>query len=157
MQEAQSRHAWWWFLAAGAVVIIVYLIVAAPVRHLLSLVLAACATVAVLVGIRWHRPRPSRSWYLFAAGMVLFTAADAIFGAFQAAGTLVPVPSVAYLLLGAGALHPSMTSTTRLVPRSQERLSPARMTVLVLPALLLPRSLGVPQAMRRAPPRPCPP
>ncbi|MFJ4982067.1 EAL domain-containing protein [Streptomyces coeruleorubidus] len=279
MQEAQSRklrrHAWWWFLAAGAVVITVYLVVTAPVRHLFSPVLAGCATVAILVGIRWHRPRPSRSWYLFAAGMGLFTVADAIFGAFQASGTLVPFPSVAdvlylaaypcfaaglislmaawgsgvrwgavldagiitlgmstlswafivmpylrnhlsalpltvslaypladllllgiaaqlvlvsgvrlptlglftvwvgatlaadalyystlaatgapiaadvsyslwmasYPLLGAGALHPSMAGTTRLVPRSQEQLSPARMTVLTLPALLGPALL----------------
>ncbi|MDQ1051798.1 bifunctional diguanylate cyclase/phosphodiesterase [Streptomyces sp. V4I2] len=279
MQEAQSkrlrRHAWWWFLAAGAVVITVYVLVTAPVRHLFSPVLAACATVAILVGIRWHQPRPSRSWCLIAAGMGLFTVADAIFGAFQASGTLVPFPSVAdvlylaaypcfaaglislmaawgsgvrwgavldagiitlgvstlswafifmpylhshlsalplavslaypladllllgiaaqlvfvsgvrllalglftlwvgvtlaadalyystlaatgapiasdvsyslwmasYPLLGAGALHPSTAGTTRLVPRSQERLSPARMTVLTLPALLGPALL----------------
>ncbi|MGW7464009.1 EAL domain-containing protein [Streptomyces xantholiticus] len=279
MQEAQSkqlrRHAWWWFLAAGALVIIVFLVVTAPVRHLFSPVLAACATVMILVGVRWHRPRPSRSWYLFAAGMGLFTVADATFGAFQVAGTPVPFPTPAdvlylaaypcfaaglislmaawgsgvrwgavldagiitlgmstlawafivmpylrshlsdlplavslaypladllllgmatklvfvsgirlpafglftlwvgatlvadalyystlattgapiaadvsyalwmasYLLLGAGALHPSMAGTTRLVSHGQERLSPARMTVLTLPALLGPALL----------------
>ncbi|MFD5233365.1 diguanylate cyclase domain-containing protein [Streptomyces qaidamensis] len=278
MPEAQSKqlrsHAWWWFLAAGAVVITVYFLVTAPVRHLFSPVLAACATVAILVGIRWHRPRPSRSWYFFAAGMGLFAVADAFFGAYQIAG-MVRFPSVAdvlylsaypcfaaglislmaawgsgvrwgavldagiitlgmsalswafivmpylrgylsalplavslaypladllllgiaaqlvlvsgvrlpalalftlwvattlaadapyystlaatgapiaadvsytlwmasYPLLGAGALHPSMAGTTRLVPRSQERLSPARMTVLTLPALLGPALL----------------
>ncbi|MER6615662.1 EAL domain-containing protein [Streptomyces xantholiticus] len=279
MQEAQSkqlrRHAWWWFLAAGALVIIVFLVVTAPVRHLFSPVLAACATVMILVGVRWHRPRPSRSWYLFAAGMGLFTVADATFGAFQVAGTPVPFPTPAdvlylaaypcfaaglislmaawgsgvrwgavldagiitlgmstlawafivmpylrshlselplavslaypladllllgmaaklvfvsgirlpafglftlwvgatliadalyystlattgapiaadvsyalwmasYLLLGAGALHPSMAGTTRLVSHGQERLSAARMTVLTLPALLGPALL----------------
>ncbi|MGX6745645.1 putative bifunctional diguanylate cyclase/phosphodiesterase [Streptomyces xantholiticus] len=279
MQEAQSkqlrRHAWWWFLAAGALVIIVFLVVTAPVRHLFSPVLAACATVMILVGVRWHRPRPSRSWYLFAAGMGLFTVADATFGACQVAGTPVPFPTPAdvlylaaypcfaaglislmaawgsgvrwgavldagiitlgmstlawafivmpylrshlsdlplavslaypladllllgmaaklvfvsgirlpafglftlwvgatlvadalyystlattgapiaadvsyalwmasYLLLGAGALHPSMAGTTRLVSHGQERLSPARMTVLTLPALLGPALL----------------
>jgi diguanylate cyclase (GGDEF)-like protein len=281
MQEAHSKglrrrkNAWWWFLAAGAAVIIVYAVVTAPVRHLFSPMLAACATVAILVGVRWHRPRPSRSWYLFAAGMGLFAVADAIFGAFQVAGTLVPFPSPAdvlylaaypcfaaglvslmtawgsgvrrgavldagiitlgmstltwafivmpylsshlsalpltvslaypladllllgmaaklvlvsgvrlpalalftlwvgatlvadalyystlaatgapiaadvsyalwmasYLLFGAGALHPSMARTTQLVPRSQERLSRARMTVLTLPALLGPALL----------------
>ncbi|MBC2904415.1 EAL domain-containing protein [Streptomyces cupreus] len=104
MQEAQSkalrrrRNAWWWFLAAGAAVITVYLVVTAPVRHLFSPVLAACATVAILVGVRWHRPRPSHSWYLFAVGMGLFTGADAIFGAFQVAGTPVPFPSPADVL-----------------------------------------------------------
>ncbi|ATW52219.1 hypothetical protein CGZ69_35130 [Streptomyces peucetius subsp. caesius ATCC 27952] len=46
-----------------------------------------------------------------------------------------------YLLLGAGALHPSMAGTTRLVSHGQERLSPARMTVLTLPALLGPALL----------------
>ncbi|MEU9575314.1 EAL domain-containing protein [Streptomyces massasporeus] len=279
MQEAQSkqlrRHAWWCLLAAGALVIIVYFLVTAPVRYLFSPLLALCAAVAILVGVRWHRPHPSRSWYLFASGMGLFAVADAIFGGFQIAGTLVPVPSVAdvlylaayacfaaglvslmagwgsgvrwgavldagiitlgmstlvwafivmpylrsqlsamslavsltyplvdllllgivaklvllsgvrlpalalftlwvgatlvadalyyptlaatgapiasdvadglwmasYLLLGAGALHPSLAGTTRLVPRGQERLSPARMTVLVLPALLGPALL----------------
>ncbi|MFF8399387.1 EAL domain-containing protein [Streptomyces sp. NPDC016172] len=278
MQEAQSKqlrgHAWWWFLAAGAVVITVYFLVTAPVRHLFSPVLAACATAAILVGIRWHRPRPSRSWYLIAAGMGLFAMADAFFGAYLVVG-MVPFPSVAdvlylaaypcfaaglislmaawgsgvrwgavldagiitlgmstlswvfifmpylrghlsalpltvslaypladllllgiaaqlvlvsgvrlptlglftlwvgatlaadalyystlaatgapiaadvsytlwmasYPLLGASALHPSMAGTTRLVPRSQERLSPARMTVLTLPALLGPALL----------------
>ncbi|MEV5440481.1 EAL domain-containing protein [Streptomyces sp. NPDC052682] len=278
MQEAQSKqlrkHAWWCFLAAGAVVIILYFFVTAPVRHLFSPMLAACATVAILVGIRWHRPRPSRSWYVIAAGMGLFAVADALFGAYQVAGR-VPFPSVAdvlylaaypcfaaglislmaawgsgvrwgavldagiitlgmstlawafivmpylhgqlsplplavslaypladllllgiaaqlvlvagvrlpalalftlwvgatlaadalyystlaaagapiasdvsyalwmasYPLLGAGALHPSMAGTTQLVPRSQERLSPARMIVLILPALLGPALL----------------
>jgi diguanylate cyclase (GGDEF)-like protein len=279
MQEALTKqlrkHAWWWFLTTGAVVITVYAVVTAPVRHLFSPVLAACATVAVLAGVRWHRPSPSRSWYLFTAGMGLFTVAGAIFGAFQVAGTLVPFPSVAdvlylsaypcfaaglislmaawgsgvrwgavldagiitlgmstmawafifmpylrghlsalplavslaypladllllgiaaqlvlvsgvrlpalglftlwvgatlaadalyystlaatgapiaadvsytlwmasYALLGAGALHPSMAGSTRLVPRSQERLSRARMTALTLPALLGPALL----------------
>jgi hypothetical protein len=102
MQEARTKqlrkHGWWWFLTAGAVVIIVYLVVTAPVRHLLSPVVAACATLAVLVGIRWHRPRPSRSWYLFAAGLGLFAVADVIFGGFQVAGTLVPFPSAADVL-----------------------------------------------------------
>lgn len=102
MQEAQSkalrRNAWWWFLAAGAAVIIVYVVVTAPVRHLISPMLAACSTVAILVGVRWHRPRPSRSWYLFAAGMGLFTVADVIFGAFLFAGRLVPFPSPADVL-----------------------------------------------------------
>ncbi|GGW50058.1 EAL domain-containing protein [Streptomyces xantholiticus] len=279
MQEAQSkhlrRHAWWWFLASGAVVIIVYVLVTAPVRHLFSPVLAACATVVILVGVRWHRPRPSRSWYLFAAGMGLFTVADSAFGAFQVAGTPVPFPTPAdvlylaaypcfaaglislmaawgsgvrwgavldagiitlgmstlawafivmpylrsqlsalplavslaypladllllgmaaklvfvsgvrlpafglftvwvgatliadalyystlattgapiaadvsyalwmasYVFLGAGALHPSMAGMARLVPHGQERLSPGRMTVLTLPALLGPALL----------------
>ncbi|MFF7789010.1 EAL domain-containing protein [Streptomyces sp. NPDC007991] len=104
MQEAQSRalrrrgNAWWWFLAVGLAVIILYLVVTAPVRHLFSSMLAAGATVAILVGVRWHRPRPSRSWYLFAAGMGLYTVADAIFGAFQVAGTPVPFPSPADVL-----------------------------------------------------------
>ncbi|GAB2756787.1 putative bifunctional diguanylate cyclase/phosphodiesterase [Streptomyces bullii] len=278
MQEAWTerlrRHAWWWFPAAGAVVIILYVLVTAPVRHLFAPVLAACCTAAIVVGVRLHRPRPARSWYLFAVGMGLFTVADAVFGEFQFAGTLVPFPSVAdvlylaaypcfaaglvslmaawgsvrwgavldagiitlgmstlawafmvmpylrghlsalplavslaypladllllgvaaklvlvagvrlpalglfvlwvgatlaadalyystlaatgapiasdvsyilwmasYPLLSAGALHPSMAATTRLVPRSQERLSPARMTVLTLPALLGPALL----------------
>ncbi|MEV4331995.1 EAL domain-containing protein [Streptomyces sp. NPDC049597] len=279
MREAQGRqqrrHAWWWFLVAGAVVIGVYTVVTAPVRHLLPCVLAVCATVAMLVGIRRHRPRPSRSWCLVAAGMGLFAVADAFFGAFQFAGTPVPVPSPAdvlylaaypcfaaglvslmaawgsgvrwgavldagivtlgmstltwafivmpylrghlsalplvvslaypladllllgivaklvfvsgfrlpalglltlwvgvtlvadalyystlaatgapigayasnalwmasYALLAASALHPSMAGTTRLVPRSQERLSRARMTALTLPALLGPALL----------------
>ncbi|MDG9709605.1 putative bifunctional diguanylate cyclase/phosphodiesterase [Streptomyces sp. DH10] len=93
-----ANNAWWWFLAAGAVVIVAYVVITAPLRHLFSPVLAACATAVILVGVRWHRPRPSRSWYLFAAGMGLFTVADVIFGGFQAAGTLVPFPSPADVL-----------------------------------------------------------
>ncbi|MFE9775743.1 EAL domain-containing protein [Streptomyces sp. NPDC005931] len=271
----QKKNTWWWLLATGAGVIAAYVAVNAPLRHLFSPVLAACATVAIVAGVRWHRPLPGRPWYLFAAGMALFAVADVIFGAYQFAGTLVPFPSPAdvlylaaypcfaaglvslmaawgsgvrwgavldagiitlgmstlawafivmpylrghlsalpltvslaypladllvlgvaaklvfvsgvrlpafglfvlwvgatlvadalyystlaatgapvgadvsavlwmtsYLFLAAGALHPSMARTTRQVPRSQERLSRARMTVLTLPALLGPALL----------------
>ncbi|WP_162467058.1 putative bifunctional diguanylate cyclase/phosphodiesterase [Streptomyces cavernae] len=102
--EVVRRNAWWWFLVAGALVDASYFIKSSPVRYLVSAILSAAAAVAILVGVRWHRPRPAVSWYLLAVGTGLFAVADTIFGALQIAGTMVPVPSVADLFYLAGYL-----------------------------------------------------
>ncbi|MFK4100586.1 putative bifunctional diguanylate cyclase/phosphodiesterase [Streptomyces sp. NPDC019531] len=96
--EHVRKDAWWWFLTAGGLVVGAYLLVSAPVRHVFPPVLASSATAAIIVGICWNRPRPARLWYLFAAGMGLFAAADFVYGSFQVAGTLVPFPSAADVL-----------------------------------------------------------
>lgn len=98
------RNAWWWFLAAGALVDASYFIRSSPVRYLVSAILSAAAAVAILVGVRWYRPRPALSWYLVAVGTGFFAVADAIFGVLQITGTLVPVPSLADVFYLAGYL-----------------------------------------------------
>ncbi|WP_367320426.1 putative bifunctional diguanylate cyclase/phosphodiesterase [Streptomyces sp. HUAS ZL42] len=131
MEEARGaggvvrRNVWWWFLIAGGLEAIAYLLVTAPVRNLFSPMLAAAATLAILVGIRRSRPRPAGPWCLFAAGIGLLAAGDWIFGSFQVAGTEVPVPSVAdalylagYVVLATGLLRlgPAPASGMRWAP-----------------------------------------
>ncbi|WP_405807680.1 EAL domain-containing protein [Streptomyces sp. NBC_00210] len=100
--RAGRQAAWWLYLAAGAVVIVVYLLISADVRHLISPMVSASATVAILVAVLRKRPQPAAPWYLFAAGMALYTAADTLFGIYQFEGTAVPFPSPAdALYLGA--------------------------------------------------------
>jgi len=100
--EIVRRNAWWWFLVAGALVDASYFVKSSPVRYLVSAILSAAATAAIVVGVRWYRPRPAVSWYLFAVGTGFFAVADTIFGALQIAGTLVPVPSLADVFYLAG-------------------------------------------------------
>lgn len=119
--RAGRQSAWWLYLVAGAGVIVAYLLISVPVRHLISPLLAASATAAMLAGIRMNRPRPATPWYLFTAGMGLFAAADVIFGLYQFQGTSVPFPSAAdvlylaaYPLFAAGLITLTRVQSRRL-------------------------------------------
>ncbi|MFC9244780.1 putative bifunctional diguanylate cyclase/phosphodiesterase [Streptomyces sp. NPDC057136] len=117
--RAGRQTAWTLYLAAGAGAIVAYLLISVPVRHLVSPLLAASATAVMLVGIRRNRPHPAAPWYLFTAGMGLYTAADVLFGLFQFQGTLVPFPSAADVLYLAA--YPFFTAGLITLTRVQSR------------------------------------
>jgi len=53
------------------------------------------AVVAILVGVRLHRPKHVLPWYLFAVGQLLFTGADILTYNYPALfGTELPFPSI---------------------------------------------------------------
>ncbi|MXM66585.1 EAL domain-containing protein [Streptomyces sp. HUCO-GS316] len=87
----------------------------------------------------------SASLALFTLWVAATLAADALYYSTLAA-TGSPVAAdlsdvlwaASYAFLSAAALHPSMTATTRLEPRSQKRLPRSRMAVLILLALMGP-------------------
>ncbi len=88
------------FAAAGVVWAAAYLLV--PRHTPLSAVLVnaggfACA-VAVVVGVRWHRPARRAPWYLFAAAQTCFGAGDVLWTVYEDVLHEDPFPSLADVL-----------------------------------------------------------
>src|SRR5512132_2565682 len=76
----QSRCWWQWFLAFGVLLGAVYFAVPSPVSKVATWGLAGLApVVAILVGVRLHRPARPLPWLLLAAGQLAFTIGDLIF------------------------------------------------------------------------------
>ena len=69
------QHGWLWYLGAVTVASAASLGVG-PVEF--EPVVAAVTAVAIVAGIRWHRPAAPRAWGLMAAAQVLVTAALAV-------------------------------------------------------------------------------
>jgi diguanylate cyclase (GGDEF)-like protein/PAS domain S-box-containing protein len=94
--DVRSRTpAWVVYGAFGSLALAGYLFVpvlqSGPVFNAISL----SAVVAILVGVRVHRPKQVLPWYLFAVGQLLFTAADVITYNYPAVfGSELPFPSI---------------------------------------------------------------
>jgi signal transduction histidine kinase len=91
------KRAWWLFLLAMAPLVGLYLFGPAalntgPAFNAIGL----SAVVAILVGVRIHRPRHPGAWYLFAAGQALFVTGDVLAYNYERFfGRPIPFPSVA--------------------------------------------------------------
>jgi diguanylate cyclase (GGDEF)-like protein/PAS domain S-box-containing protein len=90
-----SRHAWWLYLALMTPVALAYLagpLNAGPVFNAIGF--SAC--VAIVVGVRLHRPATRWAWYLIALGQLLFVSGDVLAYNYKAIfGEALPFPSVA--------------------------------------------------------------
>ena len=81
MTALQLRHwresAWIWYLAVTGVLTALYMWVP-PVKGAGPLInaLGFSGVVAIVVGIRMHRPRARAAWWLFVAGQFLFFSGD---------------------------------------------------------------------------------
>jgi signal transduction histidine kinase len=82
--------AWWRYLAAGALVALAYYLVPATglvprwaAKIGLYNGLGLSAVVAILAGVRRHRPERPLTWYLFATGLLSYVTADIIFYTYQ--------------------------------------------------------------------------
>jgi diguanylate cyclase (GGDEF)-like protein/PAS domain S-box-containing protein len=86
---------WWIYLAVGASVTVLYASVpllrgSGPVFNLLGL----SGVLAVVVGMRVHRPRRRSAWRWFTAGLALVWAGDVYTSSYpRLTGTIVPFPS----------------------------------------------------------------
>src|SRR5277367_5932820 len=93
-----SRHAWWLYLAVMAPLAVAYLagpLKAGPVFN----VLGASGVVAIIAGVRIHRPAARWAWYLIALGLALFVAGDVLAYNYTALfGGALPFPSIADLV-----------------------------------------------------------
>ncbi|MGZ4316838.1 MAG: sensor histidine kinase [Gaiellaceae bacterium] len=93
-------RAWWLYLVAMTPIVGLYLFGPAlfnqgPVFNAIGLT----AVVAILVGVRLHRPSDTRPWFLFAAGQALFVSGDVIAYNYQRFfGRELPFPSIADVL-----------------------------------------------------------
>jgi diguanylate cyclase (GGDEF)-like protein/PAS domain S-box-containing protein len=97
-----SRHGWWLYLALMAAVSVAYLagpLKAGPVFNVVGL----SASIAIVVGVRKHKPSARLPWYLIALGQSLFVAGDVLAYNYQTFfGKPLPFPSIAdpvYLLV----------------------------------------------------------
>jgi diguanylate cyclase (GGDEF)-like protein/PAS domain S-box-containing protein len=89
------RHAWCLYLVLMAPIAVLYLagpLNAGPVFNVIGL----SAVVAIVVGVRTHKPAASLPWYLIALGQAFFVAGDVLAYNYKALfGTTLPFPSVA--------------------------------------------------------------
>src|SRR5438105_13018267 len=89
------EHAWAAYLAVATFVTCLYLFMPGiagngPLINLLGL----SGVVAIVAGIRMHRPRARAAWWLFAAGQFLFFSGDLYTYSYpKLAGVEVPFPS----------------------------------------------------------------
>jgi diguanylate cyclase (GGDEF)-like protein/PAS domain S-box-containing protein len=107
-RSAMARRAWMIFLACGVVLLGLYLFVkplagSAPVINVLGL----APVLAIVVGVRMHRPAASAAWICFALGFALFWLGDLYTYSYPLLlGRDVPFPSLgdgAYL-----AVYPAL-------------------------------------------------
>ncbi len=90
-----SRHAWWLYLTLMAPITVAYLagpLNAGPVFNAIGF--SAC--LAIVVGVRVHKPAARLAWYLIALGTAFFAAGDVLAYNYKAFfGAALPFPSVA--------------------------------------------------------------
>ena len=98
-----TRRAWWCYLVVlGAGIPVYFFAVAGVVQTRLFYFYGFSAAVAIIVGLRMHRPHRRWPWLAFAGGLLLFAVGDVAFDLYAASGNVIPVPSVAdYLYLAA--------------------------------------------------------
>lgn len=95
---------WFWYLLAGAVAVIAYgLVLDSDVGSaVIYQLVGTSAAVALLVGVRLHRPARRAPWAVMAAGLALWSVADGL-GAWWALAVddeAFPTPADAVYLLG---------------------------------------------------------
>jgi signal transduction histidine kinase len=92
-----KTRAWWLYLLVMAPIVGLYLVGpeafnAGPVFNAIGLT----AVVAIIVGVRLHRPRTRAAWYLIAFGMALFVSGDVLAYNYEHFfGKQLPFPSIA--------------------------------------------------------------
>jgi diguanylate cyclase (GGDEF)-like protein/PAS domain S-box-containing protein len=136
----RQRAPWIGFLASGVVLGVVYFGVADPFSKVVVWGMAGLApVVAILVGVRWHRPERPLAWLLLAAGQLAFTTGDMIFYVNDyLLHRELPLPSVAdgfYLVT-----YPFLAGGLLLVARAR---TPRRDRASLTDALIIAVSMGV--------------
>ena len=98
------------YLLAGLAAIGLYVVLPwnGRAQSILYDLIGATSAVAVVIGVRAHRPRVAAAWYLFAAGLLAFSVGDVIFNFYAWFWHRdPPVPSVADVFYLAG--YPFLT------------------------------------------------
>jgi len=98
---ARPARAWLGLLVAAAAALVPITLTTGLVHDALYLLVGAGTVVAVLVGVRVHRPAQALPWYLMATGIGLWTVADSIDSVITDVVGIDPAPSPAdpvYLL-----------------------------------------------------------
>jgi diguanylate cyclase (GGDEF)-like protein/PAS domain S-box-containing protein len=87
---------WQGYLAFGALLLVLYFLVPPfKANGILFNVIGVSSAIAILVGIRLHKPRTPQAWKLFAGGQLLFVTGDAFYYGYNAVFHHdVPFPSL---------------------------------------------------------------
>jgi diguanylate cyclase (GGDEF)-like protein len=104
------QRSWWVFLALGIAVLCAYLAMpAGTARDVVYILIGLACGVAMVVGVRLHRPARPMAWYLMALGQFSSVAGDVVYNWLDHVLHVSPFPSVAdvlylsaYPTLGAG-------------------------------------------------------
>jgi diguanylate cyclase (GGDEF)-like protein len=89
-------RAWKAYAAGGAAVVAGYLVLPAGIpRDVAYLVVGASTVVAILVGVRVHRPQRPAAWFWVAAGELSWVVGDTLYSWFEDVRGVSPFPSVA--------------------------------------------------------------
>jgi PAS domain S-box-containing protein len=94
-----KQRAWWLYLLVGGLIVVAFVFVHAIRVGWLYNLIGVSAVVAILLGVRMHRPHQRLAWYLVAAGLALWVSGDVITYNYERFfGTEPPFPSVGDLL-----------------------------------------------------------
>ena len=89
------RRLWWVYLAAGLAAAVGSLLLADLPQSIVYDLVGFSAVVAILCGVRLHRPARRGIWYGLASGLVVFVAGDVVYSVYVYALHLEPFPSPA--------------------------------------------------------------
>lgn len=134
------RNAWWVFPAVMAPISSLYLFGPRALNGgFVFNVIGLSAVVAIVGGVRMHRPISRGSWYLFAVGQTLFVAGDVLaYNYHRFFGGELPFPSVAdpfYL-----AVYPSIIAGLLILIRHR---NPGRDWASLIDSLIIATGLGL--------------
>jgi diguanylate cyclase (GGDEF)-like protein/PAS domain S-box-containing protein len=90
------RHLWWVYLTVGSAFTVLYVAVP-PLKGSATLInlLGLSGVLAVVAGIRIHRPHVASAWWWFVGGLTLFLAGDVYsYSYLKLTGAHVPFPSI---------------------------------------------------------------
>ncbi|HUY60072.1 MAG TPA: EAL domain-containing protein [Solirubrobacteraceae bacterium] len=128
-----SRSAWWLYLVVMLPIAVLYLagpLNAGPVFNLIGL----SAVIAIVVGVRTHKPTARLAWHLIAAGMAFFVAGNVLSYNYAALfGGALPYPSVADVVYLVG-VYPCTVAGLLLLIR---RRNPGRDSVGLVDAMIV--------------------
>jgi diguanylate cyclase (GGDEF)-like protein/PAS domain S-box-containing protein len=140
LQGSAREKAWLWYLLATSALTGLYLF-AAPLAGNGPLInaLGLSGVVAIVVGIRMHRPGARAAWWLFAAGQFLFFSGDLYtYGYRKVFGADVPFPSIGDALYL--AVYPVLIAGLFMLVK---RRNPRRDRTALIDSLILTIGIGL--------------
>ncbi|WP_106319163.1 putative bifunctional diguanylate cyclase/phosphodiesterase [Actinoplanes italicus] len=97
MRHVRAAHQWLWWTAGGALATGCYYLL--PADTVVSLAayntIGLLSALAVLAGVRWHRPGRAVAWVLFSTGLILSVCGDVAWWYLKNILHVEPYPSVA--------------------------------------------------------------
>ena len=133
--RAWRGNMWWWYVVAGSTLAALYMFVP-PFKGqgpLLNLV-GFSGVIAIVAGIRAHKPRARAAWWLFAAGQFLFFSGDVY--TYSNPNAPFPSPGDALYL----AVYPVLMAGLLVLVR---RRNPRRDPAALVDALILTIGIGL--------------